>query len=446
MILLFEAAIYQLFFSQQAGNNALELTEQTAAVISSQLSLAGAGRYAEILSRSERLFPGEISLFSASGTLIGGSSMERPKETGSVIANRSPVSIREAGVVSVLQPVGGAGRPEAVLVLSLPVASTGPDLEIILVHALLTAALVGAGGVWLLQRAVLVPLGELQKTAVRVADGELGHTSAVAEPLELGELAATFNHLSLALLSYREKVAAQVERLQKAQDALVQTEKLASVGRLAAGLAHEIGNPLTAVRGYLDLLSLEAGEVGELAKRAKTEAERMHHILRDLLDFARAGSRTLAPVSVGLLLQEAARTVRHQPAFRDVKVDIELVSSELQVQGDAARLHQLLLNLLLNAAEAGARRVLLVAEQQGQSVWISCQDDGPGISKENLENIFEPFFTTKAIGKGTGLGLAVAHQVAEQHQGILSVESKLGEGATFRLQLPALAAAEHDRE
>jgi signal transduction histidine kinase len=286
---------------------------------------------------------------------------------------------------------------------------------------------------------------QLREGAARIAREEFGAEVSEDAPAELAQLARSLNEVSQALARYRARTSEQVTHLQvanrelkQAQEALVQTEKLASVGRLAAGLAHELGNLLTAVRSYLELLRGEMAAdsfPGELLARCSADVERMHAILRDLLDFSRSGERVQEPLKVREMLLEVARTVRHQPGFREVLLTVEAPEG-LEVLGDGSRLHQVLLNLLLNAAEAGARQIRLWGEATGEEIRLSCQDDGHGISLEEQQKIFEPFFTTRPVGAGTGLGLAVAHQVVQQHGGSLSVVSQPGKGATFCIHLP----------
>jgi signal transduction histidine kinase len=207
---------------------------------------------------------------------------------------------------------------------------------------------------------------------------------------------------------------------------------------LAAGLAHELGNPLAAVRGYVEILSLGGVDGSdELVARCQAEVERMHDILRSLLDFARPETREVVDVDVPALLAEAARTVQLQAPFRGVEITVA-VDGEPRLRGEPGKLHQVLVNLLLNAAEAGARRIRLSAETGGGEARIACADDGAGIAAENLPKLFEPFFTTRAPGQGTGLGLAVSHRILEQHGGRIDVTSRPGTGATFTLRFPVV--------
>ena len=345
--------------------------------------------------------------------------------------------------MEVVTPVGSPGPPSAILRLRLPVsAATMPAWTVIGVHALFSAGLIVVFGLVLFRNSVLRPVDTLREGTRRIADGELGLQLADDAPRELAELAASLNTMSSALAAYRARTAEQLEHLEHAnqelrrtQEALVRSEKLASVGRLAAGLAHELGNPLAAVRGYVELLAMDAGPDDEVLRRCQVEVERMHHLLRGLLDFARQEAPQVLEVDARELLEESARTVRLRGAFRGVEVAVE-GGDALVVRGDPARLHQVLVNLLLNAADADARWIVLSVAPLDGGVELVCADDGEGIPAEHLPRLFEPFFTTRAPGKGTGLGLAVSHRIVEQHGGRFTVSSTPGAGTRIGVWLP----------
>jgi signal transduction histidine kinase len=347
-------------------------------------------------------------------------------------------------VVQVLAPVG-SGRPVAALAVRLSAASaSSPAWTVMGAHAVFSAGIIVLFGFVLFRRSLLLPIARMRDGTRRIASGEFGVSVSEDAPGEIADLASSLNAMSTALAEFRVRTADQLARLELAnaelrrtQDALVRSEKLASVGRLAAGLAHELGNPLTAVRGYLEILALDPPPGGEeVLRRCGVEAERMHQLLRNLLDFARNGEAEIGDVDVGELLAEAADTVRHQAAFRPVRVEVD-AGQGLVVRGEVTKLHQVLVNLLLNAADAGARSIQLLARRDGADVVLACADDGSGIAPEHLPRLFEPFFTTRPPGKGTGLGLAIAHRVVEQHGGRIEARSEPGAGATFTLRLPA---------
>ncbi len=438
--------IFLLLNQRDRLHSGLPLAEHSAQLIAAQLTLGGTGSYVATLAEAQKAGLGELSLFAPSGRLIAGSPAEAPEELGAVLSTRRPESRMVEGEAEVLQPVGGPGRPNAVLRLRSEEQKGEADLwTMALLHMSLSALAVLIFGTVLFQRSLLLPFERLRQAAAAIARGETGVEISEDAPAELAELAASLNQLSAALARYQERTRSQLTHLEAtnaelrtAQDALVQTEKLASVGRLAAGLAHELGNPLTAVRGYLALLKMETpgnSETAEVLARCQTDVERMHGILRDLLDFSRPGGGIFTKVSLHHLLEEAARSVRHQPAFRSIRLQVE-APTDLHFSADPNRMHQVLLNLLLNAAEAGASRIELTGEVKEGDLLLRCHDNGHGIQTEQLPRLFEPFYTTRPPGAGTGLGLAVVQQVIRQHQGRIHVESEPERGSTFIITLP----------
>lgn len=445
-VAVLDVGVFLLVSREASLTSTVALAEQSAQVVAAQLSLTGATGYGALIATSQRSGLGELTLYSPSGEVLAGVPAPRPSELGAVFATRERQTAVADGKVRVVEPVGGPGRPTAVLQVELPVAAGGaPSWMLVAVHGGLSALALVVFGAVLFQRSLLRPMEQVREGAARIARGDFGVEVSEDAPTELAQLAASLNEVSRALQQYRARTSEQLEHLQvanrdlrQAQEALVQTEKLASIGRLAAGLAHELGNPLTAVRSYMELLRAEVkgeGLVPELLARCQVDVERMHAILRDLLDFARSGERVFGRVAIPGLLAEVARTVRHLPAFREVEVRVEAPPG-LEVEGDGDRLHQILLNLLLNATEAGATRILLRGQRTAEEVQLLCVDNGHGITVEDQSKIFEPFYTTRPVGAGTGLGLAVAHQVVQQHGGRLTVVSQPGKGATFCIHLP----------
>ncbi|BDG04294.1 sensor histidine kinase [Anaeromyxobacter oryzae] len=327
------------------------------------------------------------------------------------------------------------------------------------------AALVGAGAVGtfgvtaaILARSFGAPLRRLLAAARRI--GEAAELPPLGLPGEegaagLSRAALAFERTAAALVAERARVAAQVVELERAnldlavaREELVRSERLAAVGRLAAGVAHEVGNPLGAIGGFAEIARarLEAGapaaDVADLLVRIGAETRRIDAIVRDLLDFARPAPPALVPVSVGAALDGALRLAEVQPRFRSVEVSVALPPDLPPVRADPRRLAQVLLNVLLNAGDAmgGAGEVRVTARRDGTAVEIAVADRGPGIAPADLQRIFDPFFTTKPPGQGTGLGLAVCHGILEALGGSITAEAGDG-GAVFRIRLPAAEAA-----
>ncbi|MGB8930389.1 MAG: ATP-binding protein, partial [Anaeromyxobacteraceae bacterium] len=272
----------------------------------------------------------------------------------------------------------------------------------------------------------------------------------------LPRAAIAFERLAGALVEERRRLATKVAELESsnaqlaaARESLLRSEKLATVGRLAAGVAHEVGNPLGAIGGYAALahtrLTVAGGdaEVIDWLDRIAVETRRIDGTIRELLDFARPAVPDLTPVALSSSLDAALRLARVQPRFRDVEVTLALPEELPPVRADDGRLCQLFLNLLLNAGDAmGGRGPLRIAARvDGAMVEVEVADRGPGIPEVDLSRIFDPFFTTKPPGEGTGLGLSVCHGIVESFGGTISVANREGGGAAFTLRLPAATAA-----
>jgi len=250
--------------------------------------------------------------------------------------------------------------------------------------------------------------------------------------------------LTRSILKWEERLRAAARRQ------IIRSEKLASVGRLAAGIAHEINNPLTGVLTFSHLLQEKKDLTDEDRKDIDViikETTRVREIVQGLLGFARETPSRPEMLDLNDVVQRALKLTCNQKDFVDVKVVQELAPDLPRIQGDANQLQQVILNLALNAGQAMPHggTLTVTTRQEGTRVVVSVKDTGVGISPEHLERIFEPFFTTKDPGKGTGLGLAVSYGIVEQHGGTLNVESRVGEGSVFTIGLP-LSSDRHVQE
>jgi signal transduction histidine kinase len=221
---------------------------------------------------------------------------------------------------------------------------------------------------------------------------------------------------------------------------MVAQEKLVTVGRLAAGVAHEVGNPLAAVIGYAELLLADEPPDGarrDALERIRKETERIRSIIADLLDYARPVTGTVEPVHLAESVAAAVSLLKPQARFRDVEVALELPDALPPVSASASRLLQVLLNLLLNAGDAmdGRGRVTLSGRVDGAQVELRVVDSGPGVPADARHRIFDPFFTTKEPGRGTGLGLSISRTLVEAYGGTLTLAPS-DTGAAFALRLP----------
>lgn len=327
-------------------------------------------------------------------------------------------------------------------VLDVNVSLAEVDREIgrsrLLIAASAVLAILAGGGIlWWLNRSLVVkPVAALVAGTRRVGEGDLATTIPVSGSHELGELAGAFN--------------AMTQRLAETQGQLAQADKLASVGRLAAGVAHEINNPLTGVLSYASLLRKRLAGDAEAAEDLDVivrETVRCRGIIRGLLDFARPAPPARKPMDLNEVVRKAVAVVMTQLSLNQVALSLDLAPELPDVLADANQIQQVAVNLLLNAGDAiggegGSIRVGTCAGAGG-SVELAIRDNGRGISAEDLPRIFEPFYTTKG-NHGTGLGLAVSWGIVEAHSGTLEVQSEPGQGTTFTLRIPGFAETGED--
>ncbi len=302
-----------------------------------------------------------------------------------------------------------------------------------------------------LTRLIVRPLDALSQAAERVASGARRLDVPRSGVRELSELGSSLRTMTERLLAEEEslrKKIAEVERttrsLEETQQRLVRSERLASVGRLAAGLAHEIGNPIAAIIGLQDLLlagGLDAPEEHDFLLRMRRETERINRILRDLLQFARPGEAVAEggePGDVAAAVRDTVALVTPQRSARQVEIVTELEANLPLVALSKEHLVQVLLNLLLNAADAceAGGRIRVDARRSDERVRLCVTDTGPGVDPAIVARLFEPFVTTKEVGKGTGLGLAVCRGLVEAAGGTIQLHATQASGASFVIDLP----------
>lgn len=288
-----------------------------------------------------------------------------------------------------------------------------------------------------LARGILRPIGRLVLASREWGEGNLDHRVGLVQTNEISQLANTFNAMAASLQDRDRRLK------EHASQQIMKSEKLATLGQLAAGVAHEINNPLGGALMYTHLALENIGpdhpQRSNLEK-ATGELSRCRDIVRGLLDFARQTEPKIEEADVNVTLERTLALVENQPAFHNVQLVKELSPVLPKVPMDISQMQQVFANIILNAVEAMEQRGQLVvttgADENERHVEIVFRDSGCGIQPEDLARVFEPFYTTKEVGRGTGLGLAISHGIVTRHKGSIEVSSGPGEGTTVIIKLP----------
>ncbi|CAG4884924.1 putative Histidine kinase [Georgfuchsia toluolica] len=335
-------------------------------------------------------------------------------------------------------------------------------IAISLLFILLVSASVGV----LLHRLIYLPLKDLEAGAKRISFGDLDHDIPLRNDDEFGRVAGSFNKMTLALKksmfemqelvqTLELKVEQRTRELRLAEAEAARGEKLASVGQLAAGIAHELNNPLTGVLTFTSLLRKKMPDGSQDAEDLDLvirETKRCASIIRRLLDFAREKVPVKEFFDLKQLIEETVRMIEHPALVQKIEITTHLDADLPQIWGDSDLIKQVILNVLVNAEQAIEGQGSIIVESRHYvskdppkpgvpalpMVEIVIKDTGCGISEANLKRIFDPFFTSKEVGKGTGLGLSVSYGIIKAHEGRIKVESTVGAGTTFRIYLPIL--------
>lgn len=326
-------------------------------------------------------------------------------------------------------------------------------LQLLLIYVVLYGLVLIAAGYYLLQRNIIKPAKLLLRATQDVGRGDLSTRLPIAGPTELAQLATAYNEMVIALNKSQAQTRLHIDelnntnrQLQQARDELIRSEKMASVGQLAAGLAHELGNPLAALIGYLELLKTRFSAADkDVVARSLVEAERIDYLVRELLNFSRpADKSSIDRVDPVVELRVCHDLLAHQGTFGQIHVVDMLPATSAIVRINQQKLHQVFINLLINAAHACEKKgvIELTAGTGQEALWLQIKDDGCGIAASDLTQIFDPFYTTKAPGEGTGLGLTICHRIVDEAGGHLQVESYPHQGSRFRLVLPLAQRSE----
>ncbi|MDX1403716.1 MAG: ATP-binding protein [Woeseiaceae bacterium] len=284
-------------------------------------------------------------------------------------------------------------------------------------------------------RKFTAPLETLSRAVRKVGKGDFEVNVDIESRDEIGQLSNSFNEMA-------HELKEREHSLQTAQLALVQSEKMAAVGTLSAGLAHEVKNPLSAVLGYAQLSKRKLEQPDIVRQHLDTienETRRCNEIISNLMQFSRQEKAEFTDVSVNEVVEKSIGIVDHQLGLNNVQVNMSLATDIPPIIGNPNQLQQVLMNLAINAQQAMAPdggTVDIVTSCDAHKVYISVSDTGPGIDEEVAQKIFEPFYTTKAAGEGTGLGLSVTYGIIQDHKGDIRVERAESGGARFVIELP----------
>jgi len=340
-----------------------------------------------------------------------------------------PIRNAENNIVGILQ----IGKLEQVYL----------DIRNQMIVAFLVVTLIGALVAMLfayfIARQISGPIKELVSASRNLAHGDLNarvETTTMSRD-ELAEMAIAFNAMAAALQERDERLR------EMATTRIGQAERLAIIGRLSAGVAHELNNPLQGIVTYSHLLIERMPQEdpnNDFVQKIVIQANRCRDIIRGLLDFARHGEHARSFSNVGIVLQDSISLVEKQAIFHNIQIIKEFDAKIPLAFIDPSRIERVFINIIMNAAEAmdgdGKLTLRTRTGRSGDYVVVQISDTGHGIPKANLRRIFDPFFTTKEVGRGTGLGLAISYGIVQDHGGTISVESNVGECTTFTIRLP----------
>jgi two-component system, NtrC family, sensor kinase len=329
--------------------------------------------------------------------------------------------------------------------------------------AMLTIAVLSWLFVW---RVVGEPIKSLKDGTERLTAGNLGYQIDVHGEDEVGDLATSFNTMSLQLRAANEQVVTwaktledrveqKTRELKRAHDHMLHVEKMASIGKMAAVVAHEINNPLSGILTYAKLLKkwLDRGFTGSEQRQEALEcldliageSRRCGELVKNLLTFSRTSPMNVEPADINTIFERCVRLVQHKLELTGIQLHLELAENAPRVLCDGAQIEQVILALTMNAIDAmpkgGNLWLGTKASEAAQELQMQVRDDGMGIPAEILPQIFEPFLTTKESGHGVGLGLAISRSIMDRHNGRIEVQSEANKGTTFTLTLPLQAEA-----
>lgn len=407
----------------------------------------------------------------------------RSKEKGQRLArqamNMKNVSIQYSGMtwgviwlgpeeISISAPLSVKGKKIGGISLRAPLTPIYEVLQqsekFILLYILLDAIILALVGIVLLSRIVVKPIHKLLKLTAGYKEGDLIPSIAESSRDEIGQLTRSMTIMLKRLDDNKRELKNHISSLEKAnqdlkqaQNEIIRSEKLASVGRLTAGIAHEIGNPIGIILGYLELINKNKtteDEKRDFLSRIQSEITRVNEIIRQLLDFSRPSNGEPEETHIHELIKNTVDILTPQPVMGAIRIDYQLEAKNDEIIADPNQLQQVFLNIILNAADSLAEEekreekdlekvLTILSLNVNGSMELRFEDNGAGISEEELAQIFDPFYTTKEPGEGTGLGLSVCYRIVEALGGTIKAESKKGQGTAIIITLPQNGKAGH---
>jgi signal transduction histidine kinase len=340
-------------------------------------------------------------------------------------------------VLAAYSPVGGLGLWT---VVQIPKARAFEAARRLVTRSLVIAGVVGLAAlalVFLFATSITRSLVALTRATEQIGQGQFDVQIGLTGGDEIGALAGRFKRMT-------EELAARESALKDANKRLIESEKMTALGQLGAGIAHEVKNPLTSIRGYAQMGLRKVPEDSPLHEYFGTiekATDRSLDILKNLLRFSRQETAEMSRIDLNAVVTDTVKLVSHQLSMKKVSVLADLHEGTLQVNGSANQIEQVILNLMMNAGDAmdkGGTITVATDSVNDATARVTVADTGSGIPPDAIGRIFDPFFTTKPVGKGTGLGLSVSYGIVKEHKGEIKVESKVGKGTTFTILIPLL--------
>lgn len=356
--------------------------------------------------------------------------------------------------IKIAAPIRVSGKKDGALLIYQPLSSLGESIvlgqRLIALWIILFLIIIALFGFYILSRRIIRPVHELIRTAESIGAGKFPESADVGRVREINQLHSALRNMYDEIESGKKELRNKIKELEEAnaelrstQRELIEAEKLASLGQLSAGVAHEIGNPLSAINGYVDVMKrssrTDEDKKTDFLNEIKREVDRVDRIIRTLLDYSRPKKLAPQTLSVNQVIRDTVDILNSQGVLKRISVRFQLEEDIPLIEADPNQLSQVIINLILNSRDAIADSGEITISTQSRpdsTVLINITDNGAGIAEEIRSKIFDPFFTTKEPGHGTGLGLSVSARIVETYGGKISVDSKEGQGSAFKIIFP----------